>query len=231
MRRYLSEHGLKPWQIGGEDFEEARGDIEQLPLLRDPQSVALHGVERLVALVATLSRDIADQVRRRLLPGGPNRRGAGQEASAILQALEPIYTTGATGYFKAMAAAIDTCTALGHHLPRLGYVQALRDTAEALGGIAADLDTLLDEYSARIVAATHVVPRTTRGLFVMTAHQAKGKEFDAVILANASQRFYPDNDESRKLFYVAVTRATKAWTVIAPDRAATPLLATLTGHQ
>ena len=65
----------------------------------------------------------------------------------------------------------------------------------------------------------------------MTAHQAKGKEFDAVILANASQRFYPDNDESRKLFYVAVTRATKAWTVIAPDRAATPLLATLTGHQ
>ena len=61
----------------------------------------------------------------------------------------------------------------------------------------------------------------------MTAHQAKGKEFDHVILADASARFYPDNWDSRKLFYVAMTRATRGWTVIAPDNGASPLLAAL----
>jgi ATP-dependent DNA helicase RecQ len=62
------------------------------------------------------------------------------------------------------------------------------------------------------------------GLFVMTAHQAKGKEFDAIILADAMQRFWPDDDDTRRLFYVAVTRASKSWTIVAPDRDASPLL-------
>ena len=68
-----------------------------------------------------------------------------------------------------------------------------------------------------------------RGLFVMTAHQAKGKEFDAVVLADASERFWPDNDETRRLFYVVVTRPTSSWTIVAPNRRASPLIYSLTG--
>jgi superfamily I DNA/RNA helicase len=100
---------------------------------------------------------------------------------------------------------------------------------EAFAATPAELDQVLERYSARVVAATHVAPRLTRGLFVMTAHQAKGKEFDAVILANASRQFFPDDEESRRLFYVAITRASRRWRVVAPDRDASPLLATLTG--
>lgn len=60
----------------------------------------------------------------------------------------------------------------------------------------------------------------------MTVHQAKGKEFDAVVIADAFNRFYRDDEESRNVFYVALTRATKSWTVIAPDHdnQASPLL-------
>ncbi len=47
----------------------------------------------------------------------------------------------------------------------------------------------------------------------MTAHQAKGKEFDAVVLVNATAAHFPDSDEGRRLFYVAITRASKAWTI------------------
>src|SRR5207244_4431589 len=129
LRRYLSEAGLKPWQIGGEDFEEARLDIEQLPLLQDAQSVALHAIGRLEALVATLPGAVVEQVRRRLLPDRTNFRGAGEEAAVILNALGPIYAEGSRGYFRALTQALDVCTNRGHHLPRISAVEALRDTA------------------------------------------------------------------------------------------------------
>jgi superfamily I DNA/RNA helicase len=229
LRRYLSQAGLKPWQIGGGDFEEARVEIEQLPLFRNPQSIAFHALERLDALVSTLERRVVQQVRGRLGTAGVNLRGAGAETAAILRALEPIYRGGAARYFDAMVGALEACLTLGHHLPRTGAVRALRETVEAFAATPAELDQVLERYSARVVAATHVAPRLTRGLFVMTAHQAKGKEFDAVILANASRQFFPDDEESRRLFYVAITRASRRWRVVAPDRDASPLLATLTG--
>lgn len=49
-----------------------------------------------------------------------------------------------------------------------------------------------------------------KGIYVLNVHQAKGKEFDWVILPDVTERTFPaTNSDKRKLFYVAVTRAKK----------------------
>ena len=46
------------------------------------------------------------------------------------------------------------------------------------------------------------------GIYVLNVHQAKGKEFDWVILPDVTENAFPsDNNDKRKLFYVAITRA------------------------
>lgn len=50
--------------------------------------------------------------------------------------------------------------------------------------------------------------RHPRGLFLLTCHEAKGKEFDMVILPYVSDKIFSDDDvEDRQLLYVALTRA------------------------
>lgn len=204
LRRYLSQQGLHPRQVGG-DFDEARADIEQLPLLQDPQSVALHAVDRLVALVPTLTSATIDQTKGRLATAGINLRRASPDARRILEPLERIYREGSKRYVEALVEAMDACAGAGHNLPRAESVRALRDTAAAISGETLGLDDVLGRYSEKVMIAAHVAPRLVRGLLVMTSHQAKGKEFDAVVLADVSARYWPDDADTRRLFYVAVT--------------------------
>lgn len=50
--------------------------------------------------------------------------------------------------------------------------------------------------------------REPRGLYLLTCHEAKGREFDMVILPYVSDEIFPDDDEEqRQLLYVALTRA------------------------
>ena len=103
-------------------------------------------------------------------------------------------------------------------------MRALRTTAELYGQSATDLDSVLAAYAEAIISASHAAPRFGRGFFVMTVHQAKGKEFDAVILVNVGDAQIPDDEAGRRLFYVAITRASKRWTIIAPQQGPSPLL-------
>lgn len=224
LRSYLCRQRQFPRQIGTEDFEDARQDIEELPGLSEPRAVARHAMTRLADLVPTLDPAVEKQVNRRLQPDGIKLSGAGAKAGPILRALTPIYEVGAGTYFTSLVAALDACTADGHYLPRREAVHALRVTADGLKGQPPDLELAIDCYSAAVLAASNMAPRTDRGLFVMTAHQAKGKEFEAVVLADATARFWRDDDEHRRLFYVVITRATRSWTVVAPDQGASPLI-------
>jgi hypothetical protein len=231
LRSYLSQQGQHPRHVGTDDFEEARVDIEQLPLLRDSHSVALHAVSRMRVLLPTIPPSVWNQVVTRVGPTGVSLRRAGQDAGRVLRALEPLYRDGPGAYFGCLFEGLMVCAEAGHHVPRVEALRTLRITAQALQAGPVDLDLALQRYSAAVIAASHVAPRLERGLFVMTAHQAKGKEFDAVLLADGSARFWPDNEESRRLFYVTVTRATKFWTVIIPDSGGSTLVRFLTGSE
>ncbi|MFX4303146.1 HelD family protein [Alicyclobacillus tolerans] len=62
------------------------------------------------------------------------------------------------------------------------------------------------------------------GLSVMPAYLAKGLEFDAVLLTDVSQHFYPGNESYAKLLYVASTRALHRLAVLYSEREPSPLL-------
>jgi superfamily I DNA/RNA helicase len=230
LRGYLCREGFRPRQVGSADFEDSRTDIEQLPLLTDTQTIALHAVDRVADLIPTLKAASLKQAKERLLSDGVNLGQAGKEARMILEPLGLLYTDGARRYFEAVVGVIKAAQAVGHHVPRFEALRALQRTADALAGGDAELTEAISRYSRDVIAAAHAAPRAFEGLFVMTAHQAKGKEFDCVILADASQQLFPDNQDGRRLFYVAITRATRRWVVIAPDSGESPLLDYLTSR-
>lgn len=62
------------------------------------------------------------------------------------------------------------------------------------------------------------------GIFVSPVYLIKGFEYDAVIIANASREIYTDSFNTRKLLYVAVTRALHKVHVLFRDNLAIPLL-------
>jgi hypothetical protein len=70
-----------------------------------------------------------------------------------------------------------------------------------------------------------------RGVYVLNVHQAKGREFDCVILPNVSQgRFNPSERSDRNLFYVAITRAKRKVIIYdRPDRSQLLDLLSVTG--
>ncbi len=227
LRTYFTQGGLRPRQIGSEDFEDARQDIEQLPLLNDPQSIALHAVTRIESLVATIPSRVSAQVRSRINPRGIDFDRARPEVRRILEFLLPIYSVGPGRYFRCVLDAVEYYAGEGHHLPRIEAVRTLRTALHNLREEAPSLEAAVERYSVAVIEAANIAPRLDRGLFVMTVHQAKGKEFDCVILADLSERFWRDDPENRRLFYVALTRASRSWVLIAPTERSSRLLSFL----
>jgi len=228
IRNYLIKNGMHPRQLGGpKDFEEAREDIEQLPLLTDPHSVVLYAHERLLKIVPSVPKTVADQVKRRLKPDGPDTVRARVEAASLVAAFQPIYDHGPSGYFQAMDALLGVCRDLGYHLPRSDAARTIRETAAALAPDC-DLDAAVATYSQQIASNAHRPPQPNdRGLFVMTVHQSKGKEFDAIVMGPLDARRWPDDAENRRLLYVGLTRATRSWILLVPSAGSSPLLALL----
>lgn len=146
-------------------------------------------------------------------------------ATPLLEALQVVYQAGSSAYFRALDRALQVCADGGEPIPHTDLRRCLRQ-AVAAAGEHPSLDDALAAYAEKVLVAAHRAPPHGSGLYVMTVHQAKGKEFDAVVIGDGFRRFYGDDEESRNLFYVALTRATKRWTVIAPDddAQATPLL-------
>ena len=226
LRDYLSKHGMYPRQVGGDDFEEAQLLIEQLSRLNDPAGVARLALEQVTALVPGLDRPFVRQIENRLVADGVKISRASDATRPFLEALDGIYTHGTVGFFEALDRMLAICIERGHNLPRREAAQALRRTAAALTP-ESPLVEALQVLGSHTLAAAHAAPRMGRGLYVMTVHQGKGKEFDAVILCPASRRYFPDDPERRRIFYVAITRGSQAWRLMVPEDDPSPLLAIL----
>ncbi len=126
-----------------------------------------------------------------------------------------------------MDRLLAVCGELGYHLPRADATRAIRQTAAALMP-GTEITNAVAAYGQHVAATYHQIPqRTDRGLFLMTAHQAKGKEFDAIVIVPLDARRWPDDEDHRRLLYVALTRATRSWTLIAPTGDGSPMLTLL----
>ena len=77
----------------------------------------------------------------------------------------------------------------------------------------------LDEVIARFKAGA---PRLDRS--VSTIHKAKGLEFDHVLVANFTAAHFGDDEMSRRIAYVALSRARRAITLLVPGESPSPLL-------
>ena len=66
-----------------------------------------------------------------------------------------------------------------------------------------------------------------RGLYLVTCHQAKGKEFDVVVLPYLSSTIFEDSVEGRQLLYVTLTRARQGILVRVASGAAPPFATTI----
>ena len=155
IQNYLSNNGLYPNRISSSYFEESRQDIEQLPLLDDPQSVALHALERLKDLVPGLDNTVYEQVRGRLKPDAINFVRAGNEARSILNPMTDVYERGSIAYLTTIVAMLNACQQHGHHLPCKDAVFPLRRAQAQLTGNETTLSEVLDIYSATLEQAAH----------------------------------------------------------------------------
>lgn len=225
IRDHLVRHGIRPAQVGATDaIETALRLSEELPELDQP-GLAERAVQLVEGLLPTLEDGVSRQVRSRIGPTGVRSERAGRTAAIVLDALASIYVEGRAAFFGSVVAAVEGLQGEGYHVPRadeLALYQAVARSGER------DADRQLDVFGARLARWMHESRRGERGVSVMTAHQAKGREFDAVVLVGATRRYFPGHDdEERRLFYVAITRGIRRWTVIAPRGELTPFATAL----
>jgi superfamily I DNA/RNA helicase len=78
-----------------------------------------------------------------------------------------------------------------------------------------DLDICKGDIARRHIAMGQEVKP---GINMLTVLQSKGKEFDHVILTDCRTDCFPDDQDGRNMFYVALTRAKKSVTIFKPNR-------------
>jgi hypothetical protein len=227
IRDSFCRNNVFPRQVGGGDnFEQAFFDAQLLESDPSPAEMASRLIDRMESLAPAVDRSLIAQLRGRIGSDQISLARCGDRARPLLVRMQALYTDGNAFYFNVLRDCLDVLRVNGNHVPQREALGVIRDTADEvalLPGIPS-IEDVLAIQSASLLRAQHAAQRTSEGIFVMTAHQAKGREFDAVILVGADSGSFPDDQDSRRLLYVALTRATKAWVVIHPQLDNSPLL-------
>lgn len=101
---------------------------------------------------------------------------------------------------------------------KVDYPREFRDAIQ-LGGFEDPAEGIA-EISRRRSRSPSPMPSHSVG----TIHKAKGLESDRVVVLPCDERNFPDNEKSRRLLYVAISRATQKLLIAVPRDGASPLL-------
>lgn len=104
-----------------------------------------------------------------------------------------------------------------HSRGRVYRGELWRDAGRALGELAAGRSSTLVEAAIAVRQRVSVSGRAPQRRTISTPLLLKGLEFDHVIVPDASH-FARERHAQAKLFYVAISRATRTLTITSPDR-------------
>jgi superfamily I DNA/RNA helicase len=163
---------------------------------------------------------------------------------AVRQALLPWWDMVDLGNYSAFARALRIIPDLGELVlegdgfldpDALYYIRELAKAVEAYSDSThgQDWGDFCDHLEDKLVRSAFLRLRSSpRGLYILTVHQSKGREFDHVVIPwlsgrgepcmNRVGRVFPrkydyDEFEDRRLLYVALTRARRRVTLIYPE--------------
>jgi DNA helicase-2/ATP-dependent DNA helicase PcrA len=235
----LLQQGLAHEIVGGVSFYQRREVKDLLAYLRlavnpadavafwrvwnTPRRGLGSAVRREVEAVMSGSGVTPVEALRALVREGALSRAAAQGADRLLGVLDELATRledPVDLLFMRLLAGTDYL----RHLESLGEEDCedrranVEELAAAAGGFAARGDGALSDFLAETALLTDV-DRLAEGVdrvLLLTAHNAKGLEFDSVVVAGLEEGLFPHGsaledaaelEEERRLFYVALTRA------------------------
>jgi ATP-dependent DNA helicase RecQ len=109
-----------------------------------------------------------------------------------------------------------------------GWWAVLRDALVEIQAEFGDGEILLKDLLEWLAEWGRELRRKPSGLMLLTAHRAKGLEFDHVVVLDGNwdrRSSGEDRDAARRLYYVAMTRARLGLTLMCRDLARHPILA------
>ena len=118
-------------------------------------------------------------------------------------------------WLRGRASAVVDSAALRQWLagqPPGPWIELLREAVDEHGLETGDAETPVEHFMEWLAEWGREVRRRQRGLLLVTAHRAKGLEFDHVVVLDGGWRSAnqgEDADAPRRLYYVAMTRARK----------------------
>ncbi len=180
----------------------------------NPEAIAT----ALLSLLGDISTGLTAEYRRRIDASLRNDRidyGRPHTVKPILDALSVLYES------PDIFGAARVCRVLLARMPPFLHVlrpAALRNFSALLPGPDEPYDQLqaaVTGYKLTIQMADTVVA---------TVHRSKGHQFEHVLISNVSVTHFPDDDEGRRLLYVAVSRCRRSLVILVPSDGRSPLI-------
>lgn len=229
LTRQLKENDLPPLAIRAEYdtlpiakvFYPALKDYK-LSTLCEYFSIVNECAHNALGDVQATGKCLVAMIKEKLLPTVTERRAVVEK---YLDKFEKFYEFMQALHLRLengeeLAAFIIESLRLQKRYPNYGDMTAMRDLIESLEMPTEDRTAFLKEYlkdAALSGSQMDVFAQKLRRIPIITVHQAKGCEFDTVILAGADDSNFPSfaakqsggEEEEKKVFYVAITRAKK----------------------